>query len=71
MNEYLNKNSPNFVHHLSCQALRHTAYLTFWSGRMLKALLLAAGLMALASKVQALSVGSSALWFWTWLDYVS
>jgi len=37
-NEYLSKSDQNLVHHLSCQAVRHTAYLNFCSGRMIKGL---------------------------------
>jgi len=38
INEYLCKSNQNLVYCLSCQAVRHTEYLKFCSGRMLKGL---------------------------------
>ena len=38
INEYLSKSDQILNQYLSCQAVRHTAYLNFCSGRMLKGL---------------------------------
>ena len=57
INEYLNKSNQNLVHYLSCQAITHTAYLNFCSGRVHKSLGLGLGAYGLGLEGCGLGLG--------------